>query len=283
MSTIVGLSLPWPFEYGFMQRALVVGLVVGAAAPLVGVYLVQRRLSLLGDGMGHVAFAGVGAGLLLGVAPVWSALVVAVLGALVLERMRAREHATGDLALALIFYSGIAAGIVMASKGDAGSANTTSYLFGSILTVDTADVWTVVGLGVAILATLGVFGRALFASVLDEESARVAGIPVGLCNSLLAVMTAVTVVAAMRAVGILLVAALMVLPVASARLLTRSFRATVMWSSVIGAISAVAGLTAARAWDLAPGGTIVLTTALVFVASATLSSARDQQAARTEG
>jgi zinc transport system permease protein len=283
VSPTAALSLPWPFEYGFMQRALVVGLVVGAAAPLVGVYLVQRRLALLGDGMGHVAFAGVGAGLLLGVAPVWSALVVAVLGALVLERLRAREHATGDLALALIFYSGIAAGIVMAAKGDVGSVNTNAYLFGSVLTVDAADVWTVVGLGVAILATLAVFGRALFASVLDEESARVAGIPVGVCNSLLAVMTAVTVVAAMRAVGILLVAALMVLPVASARLVTSSFRATVVWSSVIGAVSAVAGLTAARAWDLAPGGTIVLTTAFVFVVSAIVSSARAQQAARTEG
>jgi zinc transport system permease protein len=283
VSPTAALWLPWPFEYGFMQRALVVGLVVGATAPLIGVYLVQRRLALLGDGMGHVAFAGVGAGLLLGVTPVWSALVVAVLGALVLERLRAREHATGDLALALIFYSGIAAGVVMAAKGDVGSVNTNAYLFGSVLTVDATDVWTVVGLGVATIATLAIFGRALFASVLDEESARVAGIPVGVCNSLLAVMTAVTVVAAMRAVGILLVAALMVLPVASARLVTSSFRATVVWSSVIGAVSAVAGLTAARAWDLAPGGTIVLTTAFVFVVSAIVSSARAQQAARTEG
>ena len=279
----IALSLPWPFEYGFMQRALFVGVIVGATAPLVGVYLVQRRLALLGDGTGHVAFAGVGAGVLLGVAPVWSALVVAIIGALLLEWIRSRQHATGDLALALIFYGGIAAGIVMLSKSGAGNVSTASYLFGSILTVDSNDVWNVIALGIGIVATLAIFGRALFASVLDEESARVAGIPVGLCNSLLAVMTAVTVVAAMRAVGVLLVAALMVLPVASARLVARSFRATVAWSSTIGVVAVIGGLIAAREWDLASGGAIVLTAALVFVVCAGLSSVRDQQTARTEG
>jgi zinc transport system permease protein len=156
------------------------------------------------------------------------------------------------------------------------------YLFGSILTVDASDLRVVVGLGAAILLALAVFGRALFATVLDEESARVAGIPVDLCNALLAVITAVTVVAAMRAVGVLLVAALMVLPVASARLLARSFRATITMSSAIGVTSVIGGLIAARQWGLAPGGTIVLSAGVVFATVAVLGS-RLQHTARTDG
>jgi zinc transport system permease protein len=158
--------------------------------------------------------------------------------------------------------------IVIIGKAEAGTVNVAPYLFGSILTIDAQDLLVVLGLGMSILLVLGLFGRALFATVLDEESARVVGIPVKLCNSLLAVIIAVTVVAAMRAVGVLLVAALMVLPVASARLVARSFRTTVATSSAIGAAAVVVGLVAARQWGLAPGGTIVICIGLVFVACA---------------
>jgi len=262
----------WPFDLAFMQRALVAGLVVGAAAPLIGAFLVQKRLSLMGDGIGHIAFAGVGAGLLLDVWPVWSALVVAVAGALGIEWMR-RTGLAGDLVLALFFYGGIAAGVVIIQASGALNARVLEFLFGAILTVSTGDVWIILGLGATIVAAVVVAGRALFAVVVDEEAARVAGLPVDALNSLLAVLVAVTVVVAMRAVGILLVAALMVLPVGAAQAVARSFRGTLIGGSIVGVASVVVGLTIAREAPVAPGGTIVLVAALAF-AVATIASRR---------
>lgn len=261
-------SLPWPFDREYMQLALVAGLVVGITAPLIGTFLVQRRLSLMGDGVGHVAFAGVAAGLLVGVWPIWTALAAAVAGAAAIEWLRARGRATGDLALALFFYSGIAGGVVLTGLAGSLDAGTLTYLFGSILTVSRSDAAVIAGLGLVIAATIGVGWRALFSLVVDEEAARVAGLPVDGLNLALAVLTAVTVVAGMRIVGVLLVAALMVLPVGAAQRLARSFRATMLAAGGIGGLSVVAGLAAARQWDLAPGGTIVLVAAGLFVAAA---------------
>ena len=258
------VPLPYPFDREYMQLALVAGVAVGASAPLIGAFLVQKRLSLMGDGIGHMAFAGVAGGLLLGVWPVATALVVAVAGAVAIERLRARGRASGDLALALFFYSGIAAGVVLVGASGSFDAGVLSYLFGSILTVSPADAWTVVALGAGVVATMAVIGRALFAVVLDEESARVAGLPVDALNTALAAMAAVTIVAAMRVVGVLLVAALMVLPVATAQLTAASFRATLARAVVIGVAASVVGLAVARQWGLPPGGTIVLVVAAAF-------------------
>jgi len=265
------LPLPWPFEREYMQLALLAGVVVGVAAPLIGVFLVQRRMSLMGDGIGHLAFAGVAAGLLLEVWPVWTALVVAVVGALIVEWLRSRRRAPGDLALALVFYGGIASAVVINSRAGSGSVNVLPYLFGSILTVDADDVRVVVVLGAVIVTTIALTWRAMFAIVVDEETARVAGLPVDTLNAVLAVLTAVTVVAAMRVVGVLLIAALMVLPVATSRLVAPSFRATVLGAVAVGVVSVVAGLYAAREWDLAPGGSIVLAAVACFAVTATFS------------
>lgn len=256
--------MPWPFEREYMQLALLAGLVVGACAPLIGVFLVQRRMALMGDGIGHLAFAGVAAGVLADVWPIWTALAVAVAGALAVEWLRSRGTAQGDLALATFFYGGIAGGVVLVGQADAMDANLFSYLFGSILTVDRGEVAVIAALGTVIVVTIALTGRALFAMAVDEEWARVAGLPVGLLNAVLAVLVAVTIVAAMRVVGILLVAALMVLPVAGAQVLARSQRAVLLWSVAIGLLSVVVGLGAARGWGLAPGGTIVLVAVGVF-------------------
>ena len=262
------LPLPWPFDREYMQLALAGGLVVGACAPLIGTFLVQKRLSLLGDGIGHVAFAGVAAGLLLDVWPIWTALVAAVSAAVAIEWLRSRGRASGDLALALFFYSGIAGGVVLIGLADSLNAGTLTYLFGSILTVDGSDALTIAVLGAVIIVVIAVAWRALFSIVLDEEAARVAGLPVDRLNLGLAALTAVTVVAGMRIVGVLLVAALMVLPVGAAQRLTRSFGATLLVASALGATSALAGLGAARQWALAPGGTIVLAAAALFAVAA---------------
>jgi zinc transport system permease protein len=256
--------MPWPFDREYMQLALLAGLVVGACAPLIGVFLVQRRMALMGDGIGHLAFAGVAAGVLVDVWPVWTALVIAVVGALGVEWLRARGSAQGDLALATFFYGGIALGVVLVSKADALDTNLLAYLFGSILTVDRGEVVVVMMLGIVILATIAVAGRSLFAMAIDEEWSQVAGLPVGALNAALAVLVAVTIVAAMRVVGILLVAALMVLPVGGAQLLARSQRGVMAWSVAIGTASVVIGLGMARAWGLAPGGTIVLVAVGIF-------------------
>jgi zinc transport system permease protein len=258
------LPLPYPFELTFMQRALVAGLVVGAFAPMIGTFLVQKRMSLIGDGIGHLAFAGVGAGLVATVSPVWMALVFAVAGALGIEWLRSRRRASGDLALALFFYSGIALGVVLVSRAQGLSAGILTYLFGQPLTASVEDVRVIVLLGAVIIVAILATRRALFAVVTDEEWSNVAGLPVGLLNSLLAVLAASAVVAAMKIVGILLVAAMMVLPVASGQLLARSFRGTLLWSTGIGVASVVGGLSASRVWDLAPSGSIVLISAGVF-------------------
>jgi zinc transport system permease protein len=257
-------QLPPPFDLGFMQRALIGGLIVGVFAPLIGTYLVQRRLSLIGDGIGHVAFAGVGLGLLLSVQPEWSALVLAVAGALAIEWLRSRRRASGDLALALIFYSGIALGVLFASRAGQLNGNLLQYLFGQPLSIDRDEIRLIAELGAAVALVMFALRRPLFAVVTDEEWSRVAGLPVGFLNSLLAAITAFAVVAAMRIVGILLIAALMVLPVASAQLLARSFRGTLASAVGIGALSVVSGLTVSWYWDLAPSGAIVLVAAGTF-------------------
>jgi zinc transport system permease protein len=275
MNVLPGMpwALPWPFDRSYMQLALIAGIVVGATAPLMGVFLVQKGLSLLGDGLGHVAVAGIGAALLFNTSPTWTALLFAVIAALVIEWLRARGSATGDLALALVFYGGIAAGVVLASRS-ATNTNLQPYLFGSILTATASDIWTVVALGAVIVVAIGFTGRALLAVVFDEDSARVAGIPARSLNTLLAVLSAVTVVMAMRIVGVLLIAALMVLPVATSRLLARSFRGTLIGAVGVGVLSAVLGLWAARQWALAAGGAIVLVTAALFSLASLIAGVR---------
>jgi zinc transport system permease protein len=267
-AVLAALPLPWPFERDFMQLALVAGIAVGVCAPLIGTFLVQKRLSLLGDGIGHVAFAGVAAGLVAGVWPVWTALLAACVSAVGIDRLRARRQTSGDLALALFFYSGIAAGVVLLGLGDGINANLFAYLFGSIITLTPGDVWVVVVLGAVIVVAVGTAWRALFTVVLDEDAARVAGLPVDMLNTALAMLAAVTVVAAMRVVGILLVAALMVLPVATAQVLARSFAGCLRWASVVGVVSTVVGLGVARAASVPPGGTIVLTAAVLYAIAA---------------
>jgi zinc transport system permease protein len=237
---------------------------IGAFAPLIGTFLVQKRLSLVGDGVGHVAFAGVGAGLLLDVWPVWTALVFAVAGAIGVEVLRMRRRASGDLALALFFYTGLALGAVFASRGGDLDLETLPYLFGDPYTASPAGVALIVAMGAALAAWILLVRRVLFAVVTDEEWARVAGLPVDVVNIVLAGATAAVVVVGMRVVGILLIAALTVLPVASAQLLGRSFAQTLRLAAAIGAAAAAAGMLAGRTVDVAPGGAVVLVAAGTF-------------------
>jgi zinc transport system permease protein len=257
------------FTSGFGQRAVVAATVVGAVAPVVGAFLVQRRLSLVGDGIGHLALAGVALGVLVGVTGLWGALVVALLGAAGLEALRIRGRLTGDLSLALIFYLGIATGAVGLSLAGRFNTSVLSVLFGSLFALSWADVGLIALLGAVVAGAALLVYRPLLAVALDEETARAAGLPVDLLNLLLVALTALLVVGGMRVVGLLLVAALMVVPVAAGSKVAHSFRATMGWAVLVGAGSACAGLLVA-AWqgELVPGGTIVLASIGAFVACA---------------
>ena len=251
----------------FMRLAFAAGAVVGLIAPAVGFFLVERRMSLVGDGIGHVAFAGVAFGYLVGISPVLTALVASVVGAVAVEWLRGRRRTAGDQALALLFYTGIAAGVVLVSAAGSLNANLFSFLFGSILTVTNGDVAIIAALGAAGLGLIALLYRGLVAVTLDEEGARVSGVPVTTLNVLIAGLAGVTIAVSMRVVGILLIAALMVLPVIAASRIAWSIRSTILLAMAIGVGSVFAGLTIAYYANLAPGGTIVLVAAGAFLVS----------------
>lgn len=257
----------------FMQRALLASVLVGLTAPAVGVYLVQRRLALMGDGIGHVALTGVALGVLLGWAPVLTAVVAAAVGAIAIELIRERGRTSGDVALALLFYGGIAGGVLLIGFApDVGSTGLVSYLFGSLTSVSGPDLVVMGVLTMAVLAvTLGLAGP-LFAVCQDEEFARVTGLPVRALNLLLAVTAAVTVTVAMRVVGVLLVSALMVVPVATVQQATRSFRVTVGASMALGVVTALAGVFVSYAADTPSGASIVVLAVVGFGVSAAVGT-----------
>jgi zinc transport system permease protein len=268
-------------NYDFMQRALLAAVLVGITAPAIGIYLVQRRQALLGDGIGHVAMTGVGLGFLLSTSPIWMATAVSVLGAVLMELIRWYGRTRGDIALAMLFYGGMAGGVMLINLAPGGStANLTSYLFGSLSTVSPSDVTAICALAaLVLLVTLGL-RRQLFAVSQDEEFARVTGLPVRALNLLTAVTAAVTVTVAMRVVGLLLVSALMVVPVAAAQQLSRSFTATFVIAVAIGVAVTVSGTVTSYYQDVPPGATIVLLTIAVFIALTALATPLARRRAR---
>ncbi len=266
--------MPELLSSDFMRLAFATGAIVGLLAPAVGFFLVQRRLSLIGDGIGHVAFAGVAAGYLLGISPVLSALAASLIGAVAIEWLRSRRHAAGDQALALVFYTGIAAGVVLVSAAGALDVDLFAFLFGSILSVTSTDLLLVGLLGLGGLGVTGLLFRAFAGVVLDEEGARVAGLPIPFLNVTMAVLAALTVALSMRIVGVLLIAALMVLPVVAASRIAWSMRSTMLLAMGAGLVSVLAGLTLAYYADLPPGGTIVLVAAALYLGAAATQALR---------
>jgi zinc transport system permease protein len=256
----------------FMQRALLGVLITGLVAPSLGIYLVQRRMSLIGDGIGHIALTGVGLGLLTGAQPVLMAVVVSILGAIAVELVRSRGRTSGDMALAIMFYGGISGGVFLVGLAPGRSnSNLMAYLFGSPLTTTSEDLTVMAILGAVVLVVALGLRPWLFAVCQDEEFAKVSGLPVTLLNVLLAAMTAVTVTVAMRAVGLLLVSALMVVPVAAAQLLSRGFAGTMALAMLAGLASAATGFFASIQLNTATGATVVLTAIALFVLLALLS------------
>ncbi|MEG0831244.1 MAG: metal ABC transporter permease [Acidaminococcaceae bacterium] len=259
--------MPEMFELEFMQRAWVAGIIVALICPLIGSFLVLRRQSMIGDGLGHIAFAGVAGGALMGLQPVVSAAVVTIVAALIIERVRTKMAEYAEMILAIFFYSGIGLAVVFTSMNKMGSFNLSSFLFGSLMTISSEDLWIVAGLGLFASVFVIVFYRPLQYLVFDETSAKVAGLPIQVLNTWLCVLTALTVALSMRIVGLLLVSAMMVIPVACALQTARSFAGTIVGAIWYALISVCTGLTLSYYCNLAPGGTIVLVGTALFVVS----------------
>jgi zinc transport system permease protein len=252
----------------FMLRALVAAAVTGLAAPTVGTYLVQRRLSLMGDGIGHICVTGVALGLLTGASPTLTAVLVAIVGAFLIELIRTTGKASGDVALALLFYGGIAGGLVLVQLAGNGAFALQGYLFGSITTISASDLLASILLaGVVMVLALALLPQ-LFAVANDEDFARTSGLPVRFYNVLMSVLAAVTVSVAMRTVGLLLVSALMIIPVATSQQFARGFRATMLGAMGAGVLAALLGVTTSAFVDVPPGATIVLVALLGFAVTA---------------
>ena len=256
------------WQYEFMQRALLAAVCTGLAAPAIGTYLVQRRLALLGDGMGHIALTGVALGLLTGWAPLTMAVVLAALGAVAIELLRAYGKTSGDVALALMFYGGIAGGVLLTAEAGQSAATLNTYLFGSITTLEPGDLRDIIILSVVVLVIAIGLSPQLFAICQDEEQSRVSGLPARAYGVLIAALAAVTVTVSMRTVGLLLASALMVVPVATAQQFSRSFKATFVLAMGIGVVASVAGVAVSFEANTPSGPTIVLLALAGFVLAA---------------
>lgn len=260
------------FEMEFMQRAWLAGLIMATICPIIGSFLVLRRQSLIGDGLGHIAFAGVAGGALGGYNPVLSAAIATILGAIAIERVRTRLSDAADMVLAIFFYSGMGLAVIFTGLNHEGGLNLSSILFGSLMTVSRQDLLVVVLLALVTIAFVFCSYHALEYLTFDETCAKVAGLPVASLNLLLALLTALTVALSMRIVGLLLVSAMMVIPVACALQTAYSFKSTIFQSIAYGIATVIIGLTASYYINLAPGGAIVVTGTLLFLGSTLLKS-----------
>lgn len=259
------------FHYSFMVRAFIAGGVIGVIAPLIGVFLVAKRYSLMADSLAHVSLAGVALGILLGIYPVYTAIAVAVISSLIIEKLRSQRHVSGELALAMFLSAGLAVAIVLISLGHGFNIDLLAYLFGSITTVTTQDIFVISILGPSILILISLFYRQFVYLSFDEEAALVSGVRTQFLNMLLIILTAITVSVAMRIVGVLLIGALMVIPVVTATQLRRSFGQTILLAILFSLISVAVGLFGSFYLNLPAGGAIVVTSLGLFFLSLIMS------------
>ena len=267
-----------------MVRAYIAGGIVGLICPLLGTFLVLRRLSLIADTLAHVALAGAAIGLFVNGYPVLIAIGTSALAAVAIEQMRASRWMESDTALALILYTALALVVVFASLGGGSNVDLFGFLFGSVVTVGNADVWATTALGVSVLALVCVLYNELVQATFDPDLAKVSGVNLGRTNLVLAILTGVTVTLSMRVVGALLVGALVVFPVLASLQLGRGFRITLMVAGILGAVSVFSGLTVSYYQDIPAGGAIVLTAlgALALASAGRLVISKKAQRTRTK-
>ena len=252
------------FGYKFFQNALIGGVIATAACSWVGLFLILRRESMLGDGVAHTAFGGIAIGLLLGISPLLAALAISILSVLGISYMKKKDLANSDAAIAVIMAMGFALGLIIISLAGGFNVELFSYLFGSILTINTQDLMIVTVLGLVTLIFLGIFYKELLSMTFDEDAARMKGIPVAAMSIIFNVLVATTIVVSIKVIGIVLVTALMVIPGLTALQLNLSFKRTVGAAVGFGTFSTFLGLILSSMYDLATSGVIVFTAAAIF-------------------
>ena len=252
------------FEYAFMRRAFIVGILLAAVIPCIGLVIVCKRLSMIGDALSHTSLAGVAAGLILGLNPVLTAAAACVVAAIGIEAIRRKIPRFSEMSIAVIMSAGIGLAGVM-SGFIKNTANFNSFLFGSIVAISNGELYLVIAVSMAVLLMFLLMYKELFYVSLDEQSARLAGVPVKTVNFLFTVLIAVTVSVAARTVGALIVSSMMVVPVACAMQFGTSYRQTLILAVVLDILFMITGLFAAYYLGLKPGGTIVLVGVLVLI------------------
>ena len=253
------------FTYPFILRAFVVGILVSLCAALLGVPLVLKRYSMIGDGLSHVSFGALSVALACGWSPLPVSIPVVIVAALCLLRMTERSRMGADAAIAVTSASALAVGIIVTSLTTGMTTDVDSYMFGSILATDRADVALSVGLSAAVLALFVLFYHRLFAITFDESFSRATGVKVGLYNTLLSVLTALTIVLGMRMMGAMLISSLVIFPALSAMRVLKSFRGVVICAAVLSVVSFCVGLTASYLIGTPVGASVVLVNLLVFL------------------
>lgn len=246
------------FNYAFMQRAFIIGNIIAVLAPMIGVFLIMKRLALIGNTISHVALAGVALGMITGVYPVYLALLVSILAALGIEKIRKSYRDYAELSLSIMLAAGLGVAVILISISP-NSAGIMSYLFGSITLVTRQDLYIVIPLGFIVTILILVYYYGFFYLSFNEQDAKMAGVPVKFLNLLFIILVSITIALSLRIIGGLLIASLITLPVAAALQLARSFKDTMIYSVLAGVIFVNIGLIISFYGDLAPGGTIILT------------------------
>ncbi|WHX39334.1 metal ABC transporter permease [Mesobacillus sp. AQ2] len=260
-------------QYEFLQNAFLTGMIIGVIAPLLGVFIVVRRLSLIADALSHVTLAGIAASLLLekkfmvfsGLNPLYMGMAFSVGGSLFIEKLRTVYKHYQELAIPIILSGGIGLGVIFISLADGFNTDLFSYLFGSVSAVSRADLWTILIISILVIALVALLYKELFLLSFDEEYARATGIAAKSLHFIFIVMVALVIAASMRIVGILLVSSLMTLPVAASIRFAKGFKQTIFFSILFGEISVLGGLFLSYYMDLAPGGTIVMIAVFILV------------------
>ncbi|WML30684.1 metal ABC transporter permease [Neobacillus sp. OS1-32] len=261
------------FHYEFLQNAFLTGIMIGFLAPLLGVFIVVRRLSLIADALSHVTLAGIAASLLIekqftalaGLNPLYLGMVFSVGGSLFIEKLRNVYKHYQELAIPIILSSGIGLGVIFISLANGFNTDLFSYLFGSVTAVSRTDLAVIFIIGIFVVAAITLVYKELFILSFDEEHAKASGIPAKSIHFIFIVMVALVIAASMRIVGILLVSSLMTLPVAASIRIAKGFKQTILFSILFGEISVLGGLFSAYYLDLAPGGTIVMIAVLILI------------------
>ncbi len=252
-------------QYSFMQRALLAGMIIGILCPLIGIFIVLRRMSLIGDCLSHVALAGIAAGILTGIYPLAMALGASVVAALAIEKLRKAYEQYAELAIAIILSAGIGTAVVLISMAKSFNVDLFGYLFGSITTVLPEDLKVISFLGLFIIISVVLLYKELFYIAFDEEAAVLSGIPVRWINIFFIVVVAATITLSMRIVGVLLVSSLMVIPVATSLQIARSFKQAMIFSLIFAELAVISGIIVSFHFELASGGTIVLTSIAILL------------------